>query len=68
VAEMPNTKEKRICCTCGESLVNTKFYKSYSDFYTDSLLPICKDCFAHKFGEFAKTYKSNKMAMQRMCM
>lgn len=65
---MPKTSEKRVCCTCGESLVTTKFYKSYSKFYIDSLLPICKDCFAHKFGEFAKTYKSNKMAMQRMCM
>lgn len=65
---MPNTSEKRICCTCGESLLTSKFYKSYSSFYFDSLLPICKDCFAHKFGEYAKTYKSNKMAMQRMCM
>lgn len=65
---MPKSVEKRVCCTCGESLNSSKFYKSYSKFYIDSLLPICKDCFAHKFGEYAKTYKSNKMAMQRMCM
>lgn len=65
---MPNSNDKRICCTCGESLITSKFYKSCSGFYFDSLLPICKDCFAHKFGEYAKTYKSNKMAMQRMCM
>lgn len=65
---MPKTSEKRVCCTCGEPLSTSKFYKSYSEFYIDSLLPICKDCFSHKFGEYAKTYKSNKMAMQRMCM
>ena len=65
---MPKTVEKIVCCHCGESLNSTKFYKSYSSFYKNSLLPICKDCFAHKFGEYAKTYKSNKMAIQRMCM
>lgn len=65
---MPKSVEKRVCCTCGEPQKLSNYYKSYSEFYIDSLLPICKDCFAHKFGEYAKTYKSNKMAMQRMCM
>ena len=65
---MPKSVEKRVCCTCGETLNSSKYYKSYSEFYIDSFLPICKDCFSHKFGEYAKTYKSNKMAMQRMCM
>ena len=32
------------------------------------MLPICKDCFSHKFWEYGNLYKSNKMAMQRMCM
>lgn len=65
---MSNKTTKRVCCTCGDSLVLSKYYKSCSDFYIDSLLPICKDCFAHKFGQYSKLYKSNKMAMQRMCM
>lgn len=65
---MPKTTEKRVCCTCGDSLSLSNFYKSYSSFYNGSLLPICKECFARKFSEYAKTYKSNKMAMQRMCM
>lgn len=65
---MPKKSEKRICCACGDSLVASKYYKSNSDFYIDSMLPICKDCFSHKFGQYAKIYKSNKMAMQRMCI
>lgn len=65
---MPKSNDKCVCCTCGESLNISKFYKSYSGLYINSLLPICKDCFSHKFGEYAKIYKSNKIAMQRMCM
>ena len=65
---MPKKSEKRVCCTCGDSLIVSKYYKSNSDFYIDSMLPICKDCFSHKFGQYARIFKSNKMAMQRMCI
>lgn len=65
---MPKKSEKRVCCTCGDSLIVSKYYKSNSDFYLDSMLPICKDCFSHKFGQYARIFKSNKMAMQRMCI
>ena len=68
VADMPKKSEKRVCCTCGDSLIVSKYYKSNSDFYIDSMLPICKDCFSHKFGQYARIFKSNKMAMQRMCI
>ena len=68
VADMPKKSEKRVCCTCGDSLIVSKYYKSNSDFYLDSMLPICKDCFSHKFGQYARIFKSNKMAMQRMCI
>ena len=68
VADMPKKSEKRVCCTCGDSLIVSKYYKSNSDFYIDSMLPICKDCFSHKFGQYARVFKSNKMAMQRMCI
>lgn len=65
---MPKTVEKCICCSCGQSLANSKFYKSYSKFYIDGRLPICKDCFSSKFGEYYAEYHSSKKAMQRMCM
>lgn len=65
---MPKTVEKCVCCACGQSLANSKFYKSYSKFYIDGRLPICKDCFSSKFGEYYAEYHSSKKAMQRMCM
>lgn len=65
---MPSKDSKCICCSCGEPLALTKFYKSNSVFYADGHLPICKECFSSKFGHFATEYHSNKMAMQRMCM
>ena len=65
---MPKNEPKYICCSCGKNKDVKSFYKSYSDFYYNGLLPICKDCFSHKFMSYATTYKSNKMAMQRMCM
>lgn len=65
---MPNENNKCVCCSCGEPLALTKFYKSYSQFYFEGHLPICKDCFGNKFGYFASEYHSNKIAMKRMCM
>lgn len=65
---MPSKDSKCVCCSCGEPLALTKFYKSNSVFYADGHLPICKECFSRKFGHFAAEYHSNKMAMQRMCM
>lgn len=65
---MPRTIEKYKCCCCGEMLGKNKYYKSNSNFYMNGILPICKSCFARKFSEYAKTYISNKKAMQRMCM
>lgn len=65
---MPKTENKRICYSCGESLPEGDFYKSYSDFYFDGRLPICKKCFTRRFFEYSQIYKSSKMAMQRMCM
>ena len=65
---MPKIAEQQKCCCCGETLSITKYYKSYSNFYSKGILPICKDCFGRKFGEYARVFKSNKIAMQRMCM
>jgi len=65
---VPKSVDQFVCCCCGESLSNDKFYRSNSNFYTNGILPICKNCFVRKFSEYAKTYMSNKKAMQRMCM
>ena len=68
VVIMPKTVDKCLCCSCGESLAMSKFYNTVSSFYTNGILPICKECFNRKFTEYAKVYQSNKKAIQRMCM
>lgn len=65
---MPKTTKTFTCCCCGEDLSLTKFYKSFSEFYKDEHLPICKDCFQRKFGQYAAEYHNNKKAIQRLCM
>lgn len=67
---MPKTAVKYVCCHCGEALPEDQFYKSYSQFYINKHLPICKDCFNRivKLLLENETYKSSKKAMQRMCM
>ena len=65
---MPDKESKCNCCLCGEPLAKSKYYKSYSGFYKEGHLPICKECFGRKFGNYAAEYHSNKKAMQRMCM
>ena len=65
---MPKSVEKCVCCSCGEQKNSTHFYKSNSEFYSGGVLPICKECFSRKFGQYVAEYHSNKKAMQRMCM
>ena len=67
---MASTEKTYICCQCGESLSEKKFYKSYSKFYIRNHLPICKSCFNRTTKILLETdsYKSSKKAMQRMCM
>lgn len=65
---MPDKDSKCICCSCGELLAHSKYYKSNSEFYKSGYLPICKECFSRKFGNYASEYGSNKKAMQRMCI
>lgn len=65
---LSNKDNKKICCTCGEELSLTNYYKSNSNFHIDGYLPICKKCFVSKFWFFSSEYRGNKKAMQRMCM
>ena len=67
---MALTNEIFICCHCGESLPVKDYYSSYSGFYKNKHLPICKSCFNRlaKFYLDDDNYKSSKKAIQRMCM
>lgn len=58
------------CCQCGERQPLTNFFKSYSTFYANGRLPICKECFIRdvKLYSVSNGYKSTKKAMRRMCM
>ena len=57
---MPDKESKCNCCLCGEPLAKSKYYKSYSEFYKEGHLPICKECFGIEFGKYAVKYNSNK--------
>ena len=65
---MPKSIGTSVCCCCGESLSPIHFYKTNSGFYKSGHLPICKECFKAKFGQYSIEYMSNKKAMQRMCI
>jgi hypothetical protein len=68
VADMPKSDEKCICCHCGETQDISQFYTSFSNFFLNGHLPICKKCFQSKFDQYNVTYHSTKKAMQRLCM
>lgn len=59
---------KHVCCHCGDLLDEKNFYSSFSPFYQNGKLPICKKCFIHHFVNYLNMYHSSKKAMQRMCM
>ena len=67
---MPKSVNTCVCCQCGRTLSDSRFYKSYSSLYINGHLPICKDCFNQdvKIKMEDPDYKSSKKAMQRMCM
>lgn len=65
---MPASGEKCICCHCSEELSLSEFYISYSRFYDNRHLPICKKCFYELFLQYRQVYHSDKKAIQRLCM
>ena len=63
------SKDKYVCCQCGDSLLPTQFYKSDSyQHHGIGHLPVCKTCFERKFISYSIEYQNNKLAMKRMCM
>lgn len=67
---MPNDmNEMCICYQCGDTLLPSQFYKSYSGLYAGvGHLPICKSCFEQKFKMYKEEYQSSKKAFKRLCM
>lgn len=73
---MPKTtKAKYTCFYCGKEYVETNFYKSYSNFYSNiGKVPYCKQCIEKFYQEYFDKYTNEgclapeKKAVQRLCM
>ena len=73
---MPKTtKAKYTCFYCGKEYVNTNFYNSNSEFYSNiGKIPHCKQCIEKFYQQYFKKYTNEgcltpeKKAVQRLCM
>lgn len=73
---MPKTtKAKHTCFYCGKEYVETNFYKSYSNFYSNiGKVPYCRQCIEKFYQEYFERYTNEgcltpeKKAVQRLCM
>lgn len=73
---MPKTtKAKYTCFYCGKEYVETNFYKSYSNFYSNlGKVPYCKQCIEKFYQQYFEQYTNEgcltpeKKAVQRLCM
>lgn len=73
---MPKTtKAKHTCFYCGKEYVETNFYKSYSNFYSNiGKVPYCKQCIEKFYQQYFDKYTNEgcltpeKKAIQRLCM
>ena len=69
------TKAKRICFYCGKEYVDTNFYKSYSNFYSNiGKVPYCKQCIEKFYQQYFDRYTNEgcltpeRNAVKRLCM
>lgn len=69
------TKNKCTCFYCGKEYVDTNYYKSNSEFYSNiGKIPYCKQCIEKLYQQFYKKYANDgcltpeKKAVQRLCM
>lgn len=69
------SKEKRTCFYCGKEYVDTNFYKSNSNFYSNiGKVPYCKQCIEKLYQEYFAKYTNEgcltpeKKSVQRLCM
>lgn len=73
---MPKTtKAKHTCFYCGKEYVDTNFYKSYSNFYSNiGKVPYCKQCIEKFYQQYFDKYTNEgcltpeKNAVKRLCM
>ena len=70
-----STKDKYTCFYCGKEYVETNFYKSNSNFYSNiGKIPYCKQCIEKLYQEYFAEYTNEgclapeKKAVQRLCM
>lgn len=68
-------KPKSTCFYCGNSYVETNFYKSNSDFFSSTgKIPYCKQCIEKLYQQYFEKYTNDgclipeKKAIQRLCM
>lgn len=69
------TKEKFACFYCGKEFVETNYYNSNSEFYSNiGKIPYCKQCIEKLYQQFYERYTNEgclvpeKKAVQRLCM
>lgn len=73
---MPKTtKAKYTCFYCGKEYVDTNFYNSNSEFYSNiGKIPHCKQCIEKFYQQYCEKYTNEgclapeKKAVQRLCM
>ena len=73
---MPKTTKSKITCFyCGKEYVETNFYNSNSEFYSNiGKLPYCKQCIEKFYWQYFNRYTNEgcltpeKKAVQRLCM
>lgn len=69
------TKAKIVCFYCGKEYVDTNFYNSNSEFYSNiGKIPHCKQCIEKFYQQYFEKYTNEgcltpeKKAVQRLCM
>lgn len=73
---MPKTTKTKITCFyCGKEYVETNFYNSNSEFYSNiGKIPYCKQCIERFYQQYFEKYTNEgcltpeKKAVQRLCM
>lgn len=70
-----STKDKRVCFYCSNEYVETNYYNSYSEFYSNiGKIPYCKQCIEKFYQQYFERYTNEgcltpeKKAVQRLCM
>ena len=68
-------KDKCKCFYCGKEYVETKYYSSYSKFYSNTgRIPYCKNCVENLYQQFYDKYKAEgylapeRKAIKKLCM